>query len=497
MFLGIDVGTSGVKATVVDESGTIVRHAYRVLTAYGGREGKRELNPEEVKERTFEVIEEVIRNCRQVHISLVTISSLGEAVVPVGKDGKALANSIIGSDSRGAGELEWIKAHMDEKELTDITRLNLSYIYSLNKILHIRKHTPDVHQKTWKYMCFTDYIGFILTGETKIDFSMASRTMAFDIHSRKWSEKILHTVQIGEEYFSKPVPGGSIIGYLLPSVKKRLNITYDVPVMAGTHDHILNALGAGAAISGNCSNIVGTTEGITAIFDKMLDTDCIIKENISCEPFVQQGLYNTVAWHNTAGAMVNWYMETYWKDSMLSRDEIFDYLTQNIPTGPGKLMVLPHFSGSTARYMDEKAKGAVIGLTMTTDREEIFKAILEGASYECRVILEAVGNSGIALDKIIVSGGGSRSPLWMKVKADILGRPVYRASCFDTGALGGAILGSVVLGTYESIQEASIQMADTPEMVEPDMKCHRIYQERYEEYKELYLKLKNLNHILS
>lgn len=496
MFLGIDIGTSGVKATVVDESGAIVKHAYRVLTAYGGREGKRELDPEEVKAYTFEVMEEVMQNCRQVHISLVTISSLGEAVVPVGKDGKVLAHSIIGSDPRGADELEWIKTHLDEKELTDITRLNLSYIYSLNKILHIRKHTPDVHQKTWKYMCFTDYIGFVLTGETKIDYSMASRTMAFDIHSCKWSEKILHTVQIGEEYFSEPVPGGSIIGYLLPSVKKRLNITYDVPVMAGTHDHIFNALGAGAAISGSCSNIVGTTEGITAIFDKMLDTDCISKENISCEPFVQKGLYNTVAWHNTAGAMVNWYIDTFWKDSVLSGNQIFDYLTQNIPVHPGKLMVLPHFSGSTARYMDEKAKGAVIGLTVTTDREEIFKAVLEGASYECRTIIDAVGNAGITLDKIIVSGGGSKSPVWMKVKADILGRPVYKAACADTGALGGAILGAVVLGIYKTIEEASMQMLNEPEMIEPDMEYHKIYQERYEQYRELYLKLRPLNHIL-
>lgn len=496
MFLGLDIGTSGVKSTIVDGEGTMLAYAYRPLRIYGKAENKRELDPLEVKENAFETMKEVLHKCNQRKLAMITLSSLGEAAIPVGRDGKVLRRSIIGSDSRGAVELEWMKKQMSAEILTEITKVNLSYIYSLNKILYLRKTDPAVYEKTWKYMCFTDYMTYLLTGETMIDYSMASRTMAFDIHKNCWSEKILDIADIGKELFSTPVPGGSIIGNLLYSVKRELGLSYDVPVMVGSHDHIFNAIGAGAVVPGSCSNIVGTTEGITAVVDKMLDTKDIDRENISCEPFVRSGLYNTVAWHNTAGAMVNWYTETFWKENTSSKREILEYLSQAIDTHPGKLIVLPHFSGVTAHYMDEKAKGAIIGLTTTTTREEIFKAILEGASYECRRIIDAVEGAGIALDRMIVSGGGSNSALWLKLKANILGREIYKVSYADTGALGGAVLGATVMGDYSSIEAAADQMLKPPQLIEPDMKYHSVYQERYEKYKELYIKLKELNHML-
>lgn len=496
MFLGIDIGTSGVKATVTDIRGKVIANAYRVLNTYGQEEKKRELNPIEVKNYVFEILKEVIQKGRPAKISMITVSSLGEAVIPVSRCGEALSMSIIGSDPRGARELEWITEQIGEQELTDITKVNVSYIYSINKILYIKKHYPSIHQNTWKYMCFTDYVGYLLTGETKIDYSMASRTMAFDIHTNCWSKKILETAGIEEGLFSNLVQGGSIIGTLLPSVKRFLGIDYEIPVMAGSHDHIFNAIGAGVTTPGSCSNIVGTTEGITAVLERILSTQNISAENISCEPFVRAGLYNTVAWHNAAGAMVNWYIDTFWKEKAISKGQILAYLNHTLDSEPGNLMVLPHFAGATAGYMDEKAKGAFIGLTMMTTREEIFKSILEGASYECRRILESLANSEIPIDRIIVSGGGSNSKLWLQLKANILGREIYRFPYSDTGALGGAVAAASALGEYPSLEEAAKEMLGEPELIEPDMKCHRVYQERYEAYQELYSKLKNVNHIL-
>lgn len=496
MLLGIDIGTSGVKTTVVDVTGSVHAHAYRPFTTYGAKEGKRELNPLEVEEKSFEAVREVLAETKQEKIELITISSLGEAVVPVAKDGTVLMNSIIGSDPRGSVELKALCHVMGEETLTQITGLNLSYIYSLNKILYVKKHYPHIHDRVWKYMCFTDYMGYLLTGNAIIDYSMASRTLAFDYQKKAWSKEILETAQIPESIFSKPVQGGSLIGEISSGAKKKMGISYEVPVMVGSHDHIFNAIGAGVVRSGVCSNTVGTTEGITAVLDRTMPAQSIQKNNISCEPFVKADMYNTVAWHNTAGAMVNWYLQTFYQESSKSRGELLNGLNKTVSDHPSSLMVLPHFSGATAKYMDEKAKGCILGLTVTTSREEIYKAVLEGASYEFRMIYDSILEAGITLDQIIVSGGGSNSLPWLKIKADILGETIYKSACVDTGALGGAVLGAWKLGKYTSLEKAARAMIKTGTAVEPNMKNHEIYKERYCKYKELYIKLKDLNHLL-
>ncbi len=497
MVLGIDIGTSGVKSTIVDFDGRIRAYSYRIVTTYGIREQKRELNPMEVGEKVFETIREVLSQTRSCKIELITISALGEAIIPIAFDGKVLMDSILGSDPRGAEEMRWIQQQLGEKLLTDITGVNPSYIYSINKILYIKKHAPQIHKQVWKYMCFTDYMGYLLTKEAKIDYSMASRTMAFDIHKKQWSGKILGIADIDDNLFSDPVQGGQIIGNICNDVKERFGLNYDIPVMVGSHDHIYNALGAGAVSTGICSNTVGTTEGITTVLEEIISSENILANNISCEPFVLPNMYNTVAWHNTAGGMVNWYVDTFYKESSKNRNEILEELGKGITEVPSKLMVLPHFSGETAKYMDELAKGGILGLTMTTTREEIYKAILEGSSYECRIIIECIEKAKIPIKKIIISGGGSKSFPWMKIKANILGREVYKSAFPDTGAIGGAILGAVVTGHYGSLKEAYPAMIPLGELIEPDMNFNKVYNERYEEYKELYCKMKKLNHKLS
>ncbi len=496
MYLCIDIGTSGIKTTIVNGVGDVLSYARRTLTLHGKQDKKRELDPVEVKEKLFQICAGVINDCKDKKIELITIAGLGEAVIPISSNGKPLAHSIVGGDSRGAEQLKQLCERLDSNKIVEITGLNLSYIYSLNKILYMKQYFPEVHKNAWKYLCFTDYVGYLLTGETKIDYSMASRTMAFDINRNSWSKEILAAADISPELFSAPVPGNTIIGGILPAVREEFGLTDDVPVMVGSHDHIYNALGCGVVESNSCSNVVGTTEGFTAILEKRLKSETIAKNQISCEPFVLNGLYNTVAWHNAAGAIVNWFVDIFYQSSEQSLTQILYKLDRSISSEPGTLMAVPHFAGMTVRHMDEKAKGAIIGLTATTTREEIFKAIMEGAAYECRVIMDEIISAGISLDKIVVSGGGSKSPLWMQLKANILDRPIYKSVYPDTSAMGGALLGSVVLKHYPDLKEAAKQMIKKPEIIEPERSYCREYGERYLEYRELYFKLKDVNHKL-
>lgn len=499
MFLGVDVGTTGIKACLVDLEGQVLKTAYRKLRMHGLEENKRELDPHEISAFVKEAVREVAAHPQAKQIAALTVTSLGEAIVPVDRSGKPLRNSIIGTDNRGARELEWVKAQIPPEELTRITGLNLSSIYSLNKILHLKTREPEVYDRTWKFFCVADYVVLMLTGEICIDYSLASRTLAFDVHEYKWSERILSACGVASDVLPKPVPPGTVVGTLLPEVAEEMGLSPDVKVAVGGHDHIFNAIGAGAVREGVCSNVVGTTEGLTAYLGTTrLDTKTIVENNISCQPFVLPETFNTVAWHNTAGALLTWFVDTFFTGFGQAQDvkSILNRMNDACRREPSRLMVLPHFAGSTTRYMDERAKGALVGLTVYTKKEEIYKALLEGASYETMVILKALLKAGVQIDRLVVSGGGSNSHPWLETKADILGRPITKVLGAETGAVGSAVLAAANLGYFKSLAEAADAMVKYGETIEPDLKHHALHAERFAEYETLYERLRSLNHLL-
>ena len=440
MYLGVDIGTSGVKASLVDRDGGIVSAAYRKFRLRGLEDDYRELDPAEIADGAKSAVREAANGSGG--IDLILVSSLGEAIIPADGAGRPLMNCVIGSDRRGAEELDEIRTLIPEPELVAITGLNLSVIYSLTKILFLRKRRPDIYTRTRRFFLVADYFVYLLTGEAVTDYSLASRTLAFDIGRKRWSDEILSRVGLDPGLFSRPAPSGAVAGTVVPAVAAEIGVSPATRVAIGTHDHICNALGVGAVRSGHCSNAVGTTEGVTAILAERLRPELVAGNNISCEPFVVAGMYNTVAWHNTAGALVNWFLDLCYGRKRTAEETlaILSGLDRDSRHGPGKLLVLPHFSGSTAGRMDDKAKGAILGLTLGTSRGDLYRGLIEGACYECRVIIDALRLSGIPVEQVYVSGGGSRSSFWLQAKADILGMPVTAARVADSGALGAAVL---------------------------------------------------------
>ncbi|MDR0363094.1 MAG: sugar kinase [Planctomycetota bacterium] len=498
MYLGVDIGTSGVKASLVDRDGDIIASAFRKFRILGLENNYRELDPFAIADGAKSAVREAAAASGGRGIDLILVSALGEAVIPVDASGRPFANCIIGSDRRGGEELDEIRSLVSDEELTAITGLNLSVIYSLNKILHLRKHRPDIYAKTWKFFLVTDYFAHLLTGEAVIDYSMASRTLAFDIGRKDWSTAILSPVGVDPELFSRPVLAGTVAGTVRSDIARELGLPAGTRVAIGTHDHICNALGVGAVRSGHCSNAVGTTEGITAILAETLRPDLVARHNISSEPFVVDDMYNTVAWHNTAGALMNWLLDICLgpgRSAEASRG-LLVALDRESRHEPGRLLALPHFSGSTAGCMDDMAKGAILGLTLGTSRGDLYRGLIEGACYECRVILDALRRSDIPVEQVYISGGGSRSSFWVRAKADILGMPLTMARVADSGALGAAVLASVVCGHHRDIEAAAAAIVRPGVVVEPVAANVPIYEERYREYVELYGKTRAASHLL-
>ncbi len=495
MYIGLDIGTSGTKASLIDEEGRLLKD-YQVAYGFCNTEkGYRELDADQVWD--------AVKACLSVTgqgrgIRTITVSALGEAIIPIDASGRPLCKSISGTDTRGTQELEEIQSLIGKERLTDITGLNLSTIYSGNKILWLKKHAAKLYEEAWKIVTFQDYVIYRLTRTAVIDYSMASRTLLFDINTNDWSEEILQALGIDRHKLSEPARSGSIVGALEGKVAKELGLSPGIKVVTGTHDHICNAIGSGSIHYGDCSNTVGTTEGLTAVLHReQLSTDSINRYQISCEPFVLPQMYNTVAWNNTSGVLLKWFVTVFLKEEGAANiREVFGKLNAGMAAEPTGLLVLPHFSGAATPYMDESSKGAILGLALGTGREDIYKALMEGANYELALMLDCLRKAGLQPERLTATGGALSEQL-LQIKADVLGMEVHTVENKQTGTLGGAILGAVAEGDFPTIAEAVARMVRPGRIYGPESRFVGVYQEKLCIYKELYQTLKKINHSLT
>ena len=492
--IGLDIGTSGMKASLFDETGRELAY-HRVPYGFSNTDdGYRELDADRVWQAALTCLTAVAGAGSPVS---VTVSSLGEAIVPVNEDGAPLCPGITGTDRRGSAELEELARAAGEAQLVEITGQNLSVIYSANKILWLMRHRPALYRKAHKILTFQDYVIFRLCGEAVIDRSMACRTLLMDRQSADWSPRLLALTGIDREKLARIVPAGTVAGILREDVRSAAGLPRGVRVVAGTHDHICNALGCGVLRPGDCSNAVGTTEGLTAVLEgEWLTAEQIARCGISKEPFAVPGLYNTVAWSNTSGVLLRWFA------LQMARErppeellDTYDALNEIMPSEPTGLLVLPHFSGAATPWMDERSRGAVLGLTLDTRREDLYKAIMEGTNYELKLILECLEEAGLKTSRV-VSSGGAATPKLLQIKADVLGLCIDTVKNESTGTMGCAMLGAVAAGDFASLKEAAEAMVRPGRRYEPDPRRSAVYAQRMAAYRSLYPAIRPISRML-
>lgn len=489
MYIGLDIGTSGTKAANITADGNIIKFSQKKYNFSKTISGFRELDPVEV----WDSIKECLANVADDDVKSITIDSLGEGIVAVDSHANPLYGGITGTDCRGNNEFKEIIEKVGKEKLTSITGQCLSSIYSANKIVWLKRHEHDIYDKSYKILNFADFAVFKLCGKAVTDESLASRTMLYDIHAHCWSEELVRLLDIDLKKLADVEKAGTVVGNIRKEIADELGLLNNIRIIIGAHDHLCNAIGSATCFEGDCTNTVGTTEGITALVNASgLNIDGIIQQNISFEPFVIPGIFNTIAWTNTSGALLRWYAQQI-NIETLDLNLVFDDLYRNMDLMPSSLLVLPHFSGSATPYMDNQSKGAFIGLTLSTTRYDVFKACIEGTNFEMLQIINIMSENGLKINKLTATGGAC-TPKLLQIKANVLGLQVNTVKEGQSGVLGGAILGAVADGCYPNIPTAINNMVRVGETYYPDPSDHKIYLEKYEIYKELYNSLKNINH---
>jgi xylulokinase len=492
-LMGLDVGSTGCKAVVFDAEGNQLARAYREYPEIYPQPGWIELDPARVWQGVREVIAEAAAAVADP-VRALSISAMGETFTPVAADGSFLYNSIVSPDSRAVAQAQALEDALGAERIFAITGMPAHPSFTLPKIMWMAQERPEVHAQVWKYLLWPDLICLKLGLQPRLDHSLAGRTMAFDVARRQWSEEMLG--EMSPELFAAPIRSGEVVGELSGSIAQELGLLDGCLVVAGGHDQPMNALGAGIIREGLAVDGMGTVECITVAFEQPVLTEAMRQHNYCCYPHVAGDLYCSLAFNYSSGSVLRWYRDQFAcarkQAAEAAGRDVYDDILGGLPNGPTKLFTIPYFAGSGTPYLDPLARGAVLGLTLATDEKAFVKGLLEGTCYEMRLNIESLANAGVNVDRLRVTGGGSKSPAWLQTKADITGQKVVTLNVSESGCLAGAMLGGVATGEYASLEEATQALVREKETYTPNAAQHAQYDELFAIYRRLWPAVREL-----
>ncbi|MBR4333423.1 MAG: carbohydrate kinase [Clostridia bacterium] len=485
---GLDIGTTGCKLTVFDGSGRDLGKAYRDYPVRRHVSGH-EIDISVVMDSVYAVIREMTG--QYPDIGGIGVTSFGETFVMTDDVGTPLHTAMLYTDPRGAEECAELTAKLGADRIARISGLAPHEMYSICKIMWLKKHQPETYRQARHIFLIGDYVAWHLTGAARIDYSLAARSMAFDIGKLCWSEEILNAAHIDISLFSKPVPTGTVAGCVTKAAAEKTGLDPACRIVTVSHDQVAAAVGAGAFDGETAVDGAGTVECLTPIYDTLPDIAVMSKGFFSVVPYVIPGKYVAYAFSYTGGALIQWCVNTFAKAEQEEADRqgisVNTLLEQRYDKqGPTGLLVLPHFAGAATPYMDTGSKGAILGLTAGTTLPEIYRACMEGVAYEMRLNYDALADSGIRFAKLHATGGGARSKVWMQMKADILDLPITALKTSDAGTVGSAMLTGIAVGVFKDLTEAASIMVHQRETYQPDPERHEQYMQVYKHYRKVY-----------
>ncbi|HHV62546.1 MAG TPA: hypothetical protein GXX51_07920 [Firmicutes bacterium] len=504
-LMGIDVGTSGCKVAIFSESGDLLARAYREYDIIVRHPGWNELDSIDVWNKVKSAIREAASTLKDRRpkdpVRALSVSSFGEAMTPVSEDRRVLDNCILGLDCRGQEYVEPFAEKVGVRHFFEVNGNILGHMYSMPKLQWIRDHKPDLFDRAYKFLLWQDLIYFLMGCEAVTDCSLAGRTLLYDIKGKGWSDELTKAASIPVEKLPRVSPAGTDLGPISDAIADELGLPRGTRAVVGGHDQCCTALGAGVIRPGVAVYGIGTFACITPAFSTLPDSALMMRNKMGIEAHVVPGLYVSFLYNGTGGSVLKWFRD------MLARAEkaqaeaagvdIYDKLMAELPEGPSRTMVLPHFTVTGPPLLESRTSGVIAGLTLETTRGELVKGLLEGVTYYLREGVELLEEAGIHIDEYRPTGGGAKSRAWLQVASDIMGKPLAKPRVVEAGAFGAAILAGVGTGIFDSATGAADELVKIERVYEPDAARCEIYQRRMDLYRRMYPALREFLRDLS
>lgn len=497
-FIGVDMGTSGIKAIVMQSSGKIIGTGYaennELIIPHN-------LWAEQNPKHWWELFKKAVRQAveeSQAGDKVVSMAVAGHMLgnVMLDKEGNTIENCMIWLDQRAVGELEELKDIVGEETLLYMTaNIGLTSLWA-PKLMWIRKHRPDIFEKTRHVLFPKDYINYLLTGNMCMEVSDCSGSALMNVERRRWAKELFELCQIPSEWVSdKILESEDCVGYLRDDAARELGLPSGIKVAAGAGDQSACGIGSGAVKEGIVSATIGTSGVVFAATDTVIPDSqaaaamgyCHAVRNKWCKFGCTLG----------AGGSFKWARDTFFSREKQKYEKegknVYDVMTamaEKTPVGAQGLLFLPYMNGERTPHPDPFAKGVFFGLSYQHDLSMIFRAVMEGVTMSLRDTVELLRKAHIRVEKVHASGGGAKSALWRQMQADMFDAELVVNNVEETGCVGAAILAGLCAGVYSSADEACGKILKPIAVVEPIEANVRRYDEIYSIYKGLYDSLK-------
>ncbi len=491
IFGGLDVGTTGCKIVLYNENAELLNTFYKEYNVVR-KNGQHEINFEDIKDGVLELLKKAVR---QYKIDALGVTSFGETFAMLDENDNILAPSMLYTDPRGSEECKLLCEKLGEEKLTLLTGTKPHPMYSISKIMWHKANNPDAFKKCKRILLGEDFIVYTLTKNAQIDYSLAARTAAFDIDKKCWTEEVFSIADIDMSLMSEVVPTGTVAGKITDEIKANLGIDYDITVVNGCHDQVAGMIGAGVFETYQAMDGTGTVECIPVILNKKPTDMKFYEGGYSVVPYIGES-YACYALSFTGGATLKWFRDNFaeleWEKAESENKNVYAMLDSLVSDEPTGILILPHFAGAATPYMDNESKAAFIGVTLETTKYDLYKALMEGTSYEMLLNFDTMKNVTGEIDEIRATGGGATSDVWLQIKADILNTEITALSCKEVGAAGTAALAGVAMGGFKSLNDAVSKMATVRKIFTPKANNVEIYSLLYKKYSNLYKAVKGL-----
>ena len=480
-ILAFDLGTGGNKAVLYHEDGTLVGWTFSPYETSYPRSGWAEQAPADWWSSIVETTQKLIRQSGTAPESIagICISGHGIGVVPVDGQGRLLRDkTLLWSDSRALPQKNRYFEKVDYNQWYETTGAALrAENYALFKMMWHKDNEPEIYGKTHKFLGTKDYINLIMTGKMVTDFSDASFSGVNDLEKWQYSDELLSPSGIDRDKLPDLGPSTSVVGELLPEPAGELGLREGIPIVCGGYDGSCTALGAGNHKEDRLYNYVGSSSWIsvcskTPLLERQVKPYCYYS--------VIPGMYNSTVSIYSAGSSYQWVRNILCREESFAAEvacadpyEIMETVARQSPLGSNNVFFNPSLMGGSTIYPSPNIHGAFVNLELAHTKSDLLRAVMEGIAYDLRIVLDAFRGLGVKTEEIRLVGGGSRSPLWRQIFADIYKTKVILTNVGqEAAALGAATVGAVGVGLWkdfsmvDSIAKTESETPPVPENVE-------------------------------
>ena len=482
-YIGIDLGTSGVKLLLMDREGNILR---KVTKEYGisfPNPGWSEQDPRDWYNSSLSGIRELLDGMDPSSVNGIGIGGQMHGLVILDENDEVIRPAILWNDGRTVLETQYLNNTVGEDKIAEWTG-NITFAgFTAPKILWVYNNEPENFRRIRRIMLPKDYLVFRLTGEFSCDHSDASGMLLLDVRNRCWSDEMLGICHVNREMLPMLHESFEVVGTVKKETAEYLGLSDGVKVVAGAGDNAAAAIGTGTTGEGKCNISLGTSGTVLISGNRFADLD-----NHALHSFAHaDGGFHIMGCMLSAASCNKW-----WMDDILGDADYSKAQEKMTDLGSNKVFFLPYLMGERSPHNDPLVRSAFVGMSMDTTRTQMTQAVLEGVAYGIRDSLEIARSLGIDIRETCICGGGAKSPLWRKIIANVLNIKV-RTPVNDEGpALGGAILAAVGDGAYGSVAEACSAIVRYDSVIEPEEDIASLYSAGYGTYRELYPAMKDL-----